>query len=206
GQRLHDLGALGGDQARHGTLAEFVAHTGVDELLDARARLRLQAVDRQEILAHVEHAPLHERADQEVFLFLGRDRLCADVERQYARVEVARVVHERDLAVQPRRLVRAQYLPETHDDDPLALVDAVEREQHRHDGEHEHTEYREQPRLVHHGPPRWRRSLRPRGALRGAAAPSPSGVPAAGADGSLAPASRGAVNLSIGRYSTLPDF
>src|SRR3989344_5741758 len=209
GQDLHDLGAVGGYDLLHLALAEFIAQAAVDDLFQAPPGVQFLAADRKIILERVFDTPFDEGIHHHVFLFLGEERLRLRVQGQDARIEIARLVEERSLEVDPREVVIAQYLTKPDDDDLLALVHQVNGGLHRDQYQQNDAQQREQFGLVHGVVPRVRRSARPRleAPPFAAAAAVASASVSGGTNGAAAAASPIGTSLSSGRYiRLLPAF
>src|SRR3989344_3024869 len=209
GQDLHDLGAVGGYDLLHLALAEFIAQAAVDDLFQAPPGVQFLAADRKIILERVFDTPFDEGIHHHVFLFLGEERLRLRVQGQDARIEIARLVEERSLEVDPREVVIAQYLTKPDDDDLFALVHQVNGGLHRDQYQQNDAQQREQFGLVHGVVPRVRRSARPRleAPPFAAAAAVASASVRGGTNGAAAAASPIGTSLSSGRYiRLLPAF
>ena len=121
--------------------AELLAHRARHRLADARGGAELVALHRDVVLAHVDDAPLDERVDQHRAVALGEEaQRIGVVVGEDAHVEVAHVLQQRPLEVQPRAVDHFLHLAELEHDRVLALIDGEHRargdeREHRDDGD-----------------------------------------------------------------------
>jgi len=116
-----------------GALAELGTQAIVHRLLQARLGARLVAADADVVLLDVDNAPFHEGIHQHVLLFRGDETFrLRRVHGKNPRIEIAHVLHQRQLEVKSGAFLDRDDLAQLENDRILALVHG-EHEQACHD-------------------------------------------------------------------------
>ena len=197
----------------HRALAELLAQAGVDRLRQAGLGARLVAADRDVVELRIDDPPLDEGIDEDVLLFRGDETLgFGAVEGQDALLEVAHVLDQRHLEVEPRLGDDVADFTELEDDRRLALIDGEDRRtEQAHERGHADAERIEIGFHQRTSRSRERSDSRERvsrsscgGAASGCTAAAPdaadwAGRPAAAESVARAPAAVACISLSSGR-------